>query len=802
MAWLSRVTKLFILIFIVATLTAYWLLHSSLPILDGQISLNAPAPATITRDKNGLVTIYAKDRKAVAFALGFTHSQERFFQMDLLRRNSAGELSELFGEVALDFDSRVRLHQFRKRANELTRSLPPEHLAILEAYTDGVNDGLKSLSTRPFEYLLLRQHPKLWQASDSLLVLFSMYMDLQYEFGSREQLLGILKSNLMPDVYRFLTPKGSRWDAAIDGSSFKSTPIPTSKFEAVPLLNALPFASRQDDTFELFNNKHESLPGSNSWVVSGQFTESGAAILANDMHLGIRMPNIWFRAGFKYLSAQGKQVQVNGVTLPGTPAMVVGSNRNLAWGFTNSYGDWSDVIVLTTNEDGSQYLTPGGYVDFETETEVVRIKDGQSKFVEIHKTIWGPVIGKDPQGQALVLKWVAHDSAGVNFNLLDLENATNINDGINIAHSLGIPAQNVVFADVNGDIAWTIAGAIPNRKSKLAKPDWQTPQDWSNGEYYWDNYLPSAQIPVIKSPKQGKIWTANSRIVGGDMLRKIGNGGYALGARAQQIRDLLMAVEKADEESMLAIATNHEARFLSRWQKLLLDEILTETFVAEHNLADARQHIIEWQGKASKSSVGYTIVQQFRNQLRKELFENLLADLKKLQSGDIDLHIIRHQLEVPMWALVTQKPSHIKPSGFESWTVFLQTRFFKTFKDLEIRYGNIDNANWGNVNKTNIQHPLSKAIPILSGLLDMPSQEVTGDSYMPNVQGPSFGASERFVVEPGQEQDAVLHMPSGQSGHPLSPYYGSGHQDWVEGSPTPLLPGKTIYKLEISPRSE
>jgi penicillin G amidase len=806
MVWISRTIKIVMVVLLISLVVTYFLIRGSLPTLEGQLETSTPSPTTIARDHNGIATIYAQNRDAIAFSLGFLHSQERFFQMDLLRRNSAGELSEIFGPLAINHDKKVRLHQFRQQAHRYIENLPAEHRSILDNYTRGVNEGLQKLSVKPIEYLLLGVSPNQWLAEDSMLVLYSMYMDLQYEFGQRERLLGLLQNNLMPDVYSFLTPKGSRWDAAIDNTQFKSSPIPKSKFEVAPLLKNLYISHFNDDTPLFLDNHHEALAGSNSWVVSGSRTDTGAAMLANDMHLGIRLPNIWYRAGFRYqaelpnsnsLESKSASIKVDGVTLPGTPAMVVGSNRNIAWGFTNSYGDWSDVINLELNDSAMFYQTPDGMKKFDVDTEVIRVKNQKPVTVDIQKTIWGPVIGKNTHGQLQALRWVAHDEQGINFNLLQLEQATTVAAAVKVAHTMGIPAQNIVIAGTKGDIAWTIAGPMPKRISTATTANWQTPQDWSKGEYTWQGYYPSTSVPVVYQPKEGRIWTGNSRVIGTDDYVKIGNGGYALGARSQQIRDLLRNQERYTEATMLAIANNHEARFLERWRELLVNEVLTTRFVEDNNLQHAVTHLKNWQALASTSSVGYTIVKSFRDKVRHDLFTRLFTPLANLQNGKVNFHPIRHQIEVPMWKMVSQQPQHLLPEGFETWNEYLQNQMFKTVLALKEKHSGLDNARWGAANATQIHHPLSRAIPALGWLFDMPKDEVTGDAYMPNVQGPDFGASERFVVSPGFENNAILHMPSGQSGHPLSPYYGKGHKHWVEGKPMPLLPSEPKYVLEL-----
>lgn len=800
-----KIFKLIILLLVISSISIYLILRSSLATLEGDIYAHVRNAVEIDRDKNGVPTIRAQTREDLSFGLGYLHAQERLFQMDLLRRNSAGELAEMFGAVALPHDKKIRVHQFRARAEQYVRNIAPEYAEVLNQYTKGVNQGIADLASRPFEYWLLNKTPSKWRPADSLLVLYSMYIDLQHEDGAREKLLGRLKQNLMPDVFQFLTPKGSQWDASIDGSKYTHVDIPNNKLELTPILQTLSHQAFQDKATDdaLFIDAHEALKGSNNWAVSGALTASGSAIVADDMHLGIGVPNIWYRASLRF-DKEGVPVAVDGVTLPGVPVTVVGSNHKVAWGFTNSYGDWNDLITLKLDESGTQYLTPDGFTPFDVNTETILINDQSPIQIEIKKTMWGPVIGANQHGELIAMRWVAHDKEGVNFDLLDLEHADSIEDAITIANGAGIPAQNMVVGDADGNIAWTIAGAIPQKSktSLTAVEQWQHPQDWSTGEFKWLGYLPENAYPVIKNPKQQRIWTANSRVVGGDMYAQIGNGGYALGARSQQIRNRLMAKKQFTEKDLFAIQNDTKADFLVRWHQLLNDQILTPEFVKKYQLESVKSALMAWQQQAAVDSVGYLFVRQFRIEVRTQLFADLQQQLFDAQpTNKINLRLIRHQLEVPMWQMITQQPRHLLPQQYPDWGTFLQQMVINTETQLLTQFGDLKSATWGNYNTTKIQHPLSKAIPALSGLLDMPNQAASGDSYMPKVQGRSFGASQRMVVTPGQEHNGIMQMPVGQALHPLSPYFGAGHDDWLNEQPTPLLPTETKYKMRLIPKT-
>lgn len=779
--------SIMVLVLIVLT-SAAWIYNqvdSSQAILDGeQMVFGLTNNTTINRDKHGVVTIHAKNRQDAALALGFTHSQERFFQMDLLRRNSAGELSSLFGEMALDYDKSIRNHRFRERARRIIKNLPDEQLAILKSYTRGVNAGLNTLKAAPFEYLILQQEPIQWREEDTLLTVFSMYIDLQQHDGRRERSLGIMKKFLPDDIYQFLTPRGTPWDAAIDDSHLGHAELPTSIWpQSVDLSTS---------QHRAINNLWQDLPavGSNNWAVDSSISQRDSAIVANDMHLGLRVPNTWFRASINY-QEEGKSHTITGATLPGAPNIIVGSNSKIAWGFTNSYGDWSDIITLELSKDKRQYLTPDGYKPLMKHKEVIAISDGQTSSHTVTETHWGPVIGKDPKGNLLVYRWVAHDINAVNLNLLAMETAVSVDEALSIAAKTGIPAQNLMVADRKGNIAWTIMGPIPKRSTEFG----QVPTSWADGTYQWLNYLSEKDYPVIKNPSSSFLWTANSRIVGGEMYKKLGDGGYALGARAQQIRDNLSALTKADEQALLDVGLDTRALFLDRWHKLATKTLSHIDNLNHSELSKVTMLLADENLSATTNSVAYRLVRQFRLNTINYITAPLTNWLTE-QDEHFNANAVYRRIEQPVWQLITEQPNNF-PLVDDSWQKLLNRALVDALESLTAN-SSIENATWGAENTSAIKHPLSSALPILSSWLDMPQLPLAGDKYMPRIQGKSFGASQRMVVSPGNEAQGIFHMPTGQSGHPWSPFYRAGHNDWVNATSSPFLPGEVKHTLTLN----
>ncbi len=783
MLWFKRISATLLLLIVLLFGFLYFALRSSLPLYEGELQTQVEQSVQISRDAQGYASIIGQNRTDVAYALGFVHAQERFFQMDLLRRNAAGELSELFGEMALELDKKNRIHRFRARAQQGFDALPAPQKLLLQAYTKGVNAGLAELGWPPFEYGLLAQQPRSWVEADSFLVLYSMYLDLQGSIGKDELAMGLMQQQLPKEWYDFLFQHSPDWQAAMDDSTFSLVPMPKSSYPA--LLSGQKTACSDCIL-------HDSTDiGSNNFAVSGKRTADGRAILADDMHLGIRVPGTWFKAQLKW-QENGESFQVAGVSLPGTPAIVAGSNGHIAWGFTNSTADWSDVIALKLDEKGEKYQTADGWQEFSYQNEVIKVKGQPDEVVLQKETIWGPVL--PPPFQNYAYRWVAHDPQGANFNLLTLEKSQGVKETLKLAASVGVPTQNLLVADKDGAIGWTLIGALPERSVQHM----DTPQDWSNGQNNWTGYLPHSAYPQIYQPQSGQLWTANSRMIGGKALDLIGNGGYDLGARGQQIRDDLTATPQHNEQSLHAIQLDHRALMLARWQQLLLDTVLTKDFVAEHDLHSYLDYVMKDASQASIGSVGYPLVRAFRTKTLELIFAPLTAVLEQNKLSGRDL---KFSLETAGWEMIQQQRTDTLPAGMQSWRALLQQAVLQSKQKLETDYGSLAAANWGAINTSGIAHPLASAVPVLGDWLNMPAMPMNGDSHMPRVQNKVHGQSERMVVSPGKEAEGILVIPAGQSGHPLSPFYDADHEFWLNEQPLSFLPGEQKYLLKLQPKA-
>lgn len=781
--WVGRLAAIGAALVVIALLSAWLVLRASLPTLDGTLTAEGlSADVKVERDADGIPTIIAANRRDLAFATGFVQAQDRYFQMDLIRRRAAGELSALIGAATLDSDKRYRFHRFRARARAEVASLDAADRGLLEAYAEGANAGLESLGGRPFEYWLLGAEPEPWRAEDTVLVVYAMFVTLNDPRASRDVRRSYVR-NVLPDAaYDWLYPDGTYWDAPIVGTAREPAPVPGPDALSLNDVDLAP-GSGSEVT-------EPPIPGSNNWAVSGALTGTGQALVANDMHLGINVPNIYYQA--RLVTKGDEPRDIMGVTLPGSPFVVAGSNEYMAWGYTNSYGDWSDAVLLKPGAAPGTYRTPEGDRAFERYVETIEVKDAAPVEYEIRETIWGPVDEIDYPHGDIAVSWIAHEPGGVNIRLVDLETVRSVEEAVAVANTMGIPPQNFVTGDRDGNIAWTIAGRIPAK----AGFDPLLPADWSES-HGWTGWLQPEEYPRVINPPSGRIWTANTRVVDGDFLRVIGDGGYDRGARGGQIRDGLLASDSFAPEDMLAIQTDDRALFLARWQKLLVRLLGEPAHVDDPELAEFLGLVRDWIPRAAPESVGYRLVRGYRLEVQDRAWAALMAPVREVYGEDVDTWR-SPQFEAALWQLVTEQPPHLLPQNYGSWDEFLVDAVRGTIAYYGENYDTpLRERSWGELNTARIQHPLSLAVPQLSAWLDMPRDRLPGDADLPRAQGPGFGASERFAVSPGDRANGIMHMPTGQSGHPMSPYYTRGHGDWVEGRSSPFLPGDAAHTLTL-----
>lgn len=826
--WTMRVLVAALLLLALLLLSVWGLLRASLPQLDGTVIAAAGGPdgaaVTLQRDALGVVTVIAATVEDAARGLGFAHAQDRYFQMDLSRRLAAGELAELVGPAALQQDRSARIFGFRALARQVLAAATPAERYAIAAYTRGVNAGLESLASRPWEYWLLAVRPQPWRDEDSVLVIYAMWWQLQYNDLARERGRLEVAARLaelaaarpdgdaqgVQDVLHFIYARGTEWDApnfatrAAAAASGEPQPpaLPSPErldLRSLPVASQAPVASRAGFSasgatssllaellgVDLQADLH-ALAGSNNWAVGGAFTASGAALIANDMHLGLRVPPVWYHARIR---VPGIGLDLNGVTLPGTMGVVAGSNGHIAWGFTNSYGDWSDIAVVSCDVARNTYDTDAGPREFLRHAETIRVKGQRDDPLEVRQSALGVLYYADEaRRRCLLVRWLAMEPEATNLHMLAFDEAQSVEAAILLAPQVGIPHQNLVVGDERGHIAWSLIGRVPQQQTG---PSTAPPFAWRD----------ATSQPHIVDPEAGRLWSANARVVDGDAERVIGNdeavigAGYDLGARAGQIRDDLLALQQpARPLDMLGIQLDDRALFLERWRTLLMGILDEDALRNMPRRGELRRLVEHWDARADADSVGYRLVRAFHLQTERATFEMFVRALG-LDPADVPEP---PQFEGALWALVTGQPPHLLARDQASWRAFLLSQVDATLATLRESCVQLDRCAWGGQNRLGIRHPLSTALGPLKRFLDMPALPMPGDHNMPRVQGAAFGASERFAVSPGHENEGYLELPGGQSGHPLSPYFRAGFDAWVRGTPAPFLPGTPAHTLLLA----
>lgn len=789
---MKRVVRLLIVIlFVLGVALGYAVvtIRASLPILDGQFEVTSlHEPVTVASDAYGIPTVTAGSREDAMRGLGYVTARDRLFQMDLLRRTGAGRLAEIFGETTLATDVKQRAFGFSVTARAIAARLPRDQRDVLEAFRDGVNDYLAQRSTLPFEFLLLGYEPDPWRIEDSLLILLEMFHVLNGT-DDEERMKTVMAESLPSEVVAFLVPETDPYtDVLLGRQAPASSAIPAQALAAL----RRPVDHRHVHRTSMVRFGKSGL-GSNGWAVRGAKTADGRSILANDMHLDLTVPNIFYRIQLRY-----EQVELTGLVVPGIPVVVAGTNGRVAWGVTNVEGDFLDLVRLEINSvNSNEYRTPDGWRPFTTRQEVIKVKGAQDSVVEFRETIWGPV------SQELLLKgpvavhWAALDPEAVDLGQLAMDRVRSVDEAVTVMTRAGGPANNVILADRAGHIAWTYTGKIPVRRGF----DGSVSVSWSDGRAGWMGYVSPEAVPNIVDPPSGFVVSANQRMLATTDPLVVGHS-FANGYRAFRISQRLETMTNIREEDLfdlqLDVTTQHYEFYRRLAQGLLTDAVVAR----EPSLAKARRAFEAWSGKADVDSRGFALVVRFHDVLSRSVLAPYVSACREQDMG----FSYDGDLDTPLRQLVeTQIPELIPdPDHFASWSDFLLNAVRKSVQELEAEHPSIPlmDLTWGQVNRVRMRHPLAEALPLLGNSLNMPDEPASGCGQCVRVMEDGLGATQRLVVSPGHQGDGMLHMPGGQSGHPLSPHYRDQQDSWSRGTPLPFLAGPPVHTVMLIPNSQ
>lgn len=765
-------------------------IRASLPVLDGKVDVNGlHKSVTVASDMYGIPTITAGSREDAIRSLGYITARDRLFQMDLLRRSAAGRLAEVLGETMRETDLKQRTFGFSVTARAIAARLPRDQRDVLEAYTKGVNDYLIQMKTPPFEFLLLGYEPDPWTAEDSLLILLGIFQMLSGA-EDEERMRTVMEQTLPSEVVTFLVPETDPYTGALlNRTSFVSadSSIPVRELAAL----RKPADQKQAGRTAMIRFGRNGL-GSNAWAVHGAKTADGRAVLANDMHLDMAVPNIWYRVQLQY-----DQIEIAGVAVPGIPVVVAGTNGFVAWGVTNVEGDFLDLIRLEINPvDSNEYKTSEGWRRFTTRQEVIKVKGAQDFVAEFKETIWGPVSQDLLLKTPVAVRWTALDSEAVDLGQLAMDRVRSVDEAIAVMNRAGGPANNVILADRGGHIAWTYTGKIPVRRGF----DGSSSVSWADGRFGWTGYVSPEALPRILDPPSGFIVSANQRMLDVSYPYVIGHS-FVSGYRAFRIAERLETMTKIRERDLLDLQLDSTSQFYEFYRQLAL-ELLTDRVIQRNpSLMKARHAFEAWNGKADADSRGFSLVIRFREVLARSVFTPFLSacqerDAQFSYNGDLD---------TPLRQLLTAQVPELNPDPehFPGWPDFLLSAVEHSIRELEEEHPSValTALTWGHLNRVKVAHPLADALPGFGYLLNMPDEPAPGCGQCIRVMQEGLGASQRLVVSPGHQDEGILHMPGGQSGHPLSPHYRDQQHYWSDGLPLPFLAGMPVHTLTLVPLS-
>lgn len=790
---------------VVLTAAVAWFLtiaRSALPELDG--TLSAPgltAPVSVTRDGHGVPTIEAANLEDLFFAQGYVTAQDRLFQMDLMRRAAAGELSEVVGDVALKHDRQQRILGIRAAAELNLARLGPEDRQQFEAYAKGVNAYIAARREKlPIEFRLLHYSPRPWEVKDSMIIAYQMVQTLSTSPRAaliREEVLARLGPELTSDLY-----VNTSWRDHPPGSeqAQKQSSGPNAQRIASATTTNI-FTSPNDQLWQPWLQPffhEETFPvGSNNWVVSGAHTVSGKPLLSNDMHLGHQMPNLWYEAHLRSGS-----FDVVGVTLPGYPYVIVGHNQRVAWGFTNVAPTVEDAYIEKFNEAG-QYLTPQGWKQPEVRRELIHVKGKNDVALDVQITRHGPIVTELRPGEMrkIALRWTLYDGVRGPFFLID--SAQNWEQFRQACTQFDAPGQNVVYADVDGNIGYQTTGKIPIR----ASGDGSLPVDGSDNSHEWTGYIPFEKLPSVFNPPSGIIATANARVTPDKYPYSI-SVEWESPWRTDRIYRVLQTEKKLAAADMLSLQNDT----YSELDRFVADKIVTAVDHAKNPSSQTRKAadlLRTWDGRMSADSAAPTIASATRDELKRLLLEPKLGPAPDDAAMDDSAALLSWKsyqwMQETIWLenVLTNQPARWLPSGVSTYDELIAKA---TEQALKTAPNDLDSWRWGLENSITIQNPILGKVPVLRRWSGTGTNPQSGSVYCVKAVGRAHGPSERYTADLSNWDASTLNTVTGQSGNFLSQHYMDQWQAWYSGYTFPLPFSKTAvvntaaHRLILEPK--
>ncbi|MGE6752993.1 penicillin acylase family protein [Rossellomorea sp. NPDC071047] len=748
---------LFILLGILIFVNFY--IDRSLPITSGTISLEGLSEdVEVTRDKDGVPHILAQNEKDLFMAQGYVQAQDRLFQMDLSRRQASGRLSEVVGEKAIDRDKFFRTFGLRRAAEVSFAAYPDEAKQLLEWYADGVNAYLQEATDDgrlPIEFTLLGYKPERWTPIDSLTI--GKYM--AFDLGGHWQ----------GQAFRYWALENLPKDKAYD--LFPSYP------EDAPTILA-DIGEVQVDMEQSFAGAviPPEFNGSNNWVVSGEKTASGKPLLADDPHLSLGTPSIWYQ-----MHLESPQVNVSGVIFAGIPGIILGHNEQIAWGVTNTGPDVQDLYVEKQNEeDPSLFLYDENWERATVIEEPIKVKDGDTIPYEVTITRHGPVISEfahQNEGEkVLSMRWTALDPSLELLAILNINKAKDWDEFEEALKDFHVPTQNFVFASEDGTIAYKANGKIPIRKKGnglLPVPGWDP-------DYEWEGFIPFEELPKVINPQSGYVATANNKVVSDEYPYHISHH-WAQPYRYMRISEYLEAEKDLTLSDMKDLQMDQMNLHAREMIPILIEGMESGSLTTKEK--EALELLKSWNNKDDKKLAAPLIFHQWMNEISAGLFKTEIPkDMIKLFEGRQSVvdELIRkaHNGEESQW--------FVDRGGYKT---FLTASLTQALEKLEEAYGSsMDEWEWGLYHRVYFEHPLSGASSVLKKFFNDRDPEPVGGSRV-TVGAASYsdsgivnhGASWRFVIDTDNMNNGYHIVGPGQAGHYKSKWYQNQMDAWKNG---------------------
>jgi penicillin G amidase len=764
---------------------AYRVTRAALPRLDGRVEVKGLAAwVKVTRDGHGVPTIEGASLEDLFLAQGYVTAQDRLWQMDVMRRFGAGELSEILGEDTIEIDREQRTLGLRAAAKKGLQTASPRDRAYFDAYARGVNAFIEAhASSLPIEFRILNYRPKPWLAEDSIVIAIQMVKDLNYYYLPdafvREKILAKLGPELTGDLYvnrswHDRPPTVMREDLndeekPADNNDDDEDDGPDNSVTRRGGAGSAIWAQHAPD----------AVNGSNDWVVSGAHTVTGKPLLSNDMHLGHQMPNLWYEAHLKLANVAGKapgNLDVAGVTLPGMPYVIVGHNERIAWGFTNVGPTVADAYVENFNAQGA-YQTPQGWQQPEHRPELIHVKGRPDVALDVKITRHGPIITDVLPGETrqVALRWTLYD--GLHMPFFDVDSAQNWEEFRKAFSQLDAPGQNVVYADVDGNIGYQTTGRIPIRSAG----DGSVPVSGADDAHEWTGYIPFEKLPSIYNPASGVIGTANGRIAPDGYAYSI-SAEWEAPWRTERIYHVLESGRKFAAADMLALQTDvHSENDLFAAERFVY--AIDHSAKASARVKQAADLMRNWDGRMLASSTAATLAVRSARELTRLLLEPRLGVAPK-DPKDTTLSWKTYSWEMrTVWLqnVLLHQPKRWLPDKYTNYDALLTAAVEAAVNDPEAPQ-DLSTWKWGGVNAVEIEHPVLGKIPLIRRWAAPGVMEQSGSGYTVKAVTRHHGPSERFTANLAELDESTLNLVTGQGGNFMSPYYMDEWKAWYEGT--------------------